>query len=233
MIKNVIFDLDGVIMDYKNATIEEVLPADLKKRYKSKYKKITLKDFIKKTEFNGHIKDNKMKLETYAASDDYDRGILTEEEYLTIITNASTEPAEVISAVYAKRKLKSYRKTILSTINLVRKLKQEKYKVYILANVNADMVGTVLSMIDEREFDGIFFSCNTGKIKPEQATYEYALRKWKIKADESVLIDDKQSNLTPFTRLGGHTILFETENAAQENKRVYDYIYKINMVKKN
>ena len=232
MIKNVIFDLEGVITDVKNVTVESVLPAELKKQYKGKYNKVLLKDYWANVAHNFAVNTtlNKQKIKTKALVDDYNKGKLTEEEFMALLVKASEEPKAVLEAVYTKLKLKSNNKLIASTINTIKKLKDDGHKVFVLANVGEGMVDTMHYMLDDALFDGVMLSCEVKKLIPEESTYQYALKKWKIKAEETLLVDNSEKNIAPFLKMFGYTVLFNTANSSEENKRVYDYVYKINKV---
>ena len=164
--------------------------------------------------------------------DDYNKGKLTEEEFLALLVNATEEPKDVVLAVYSKLKLKTNIKLIGSTISSVKKLKEQGYKVFVLASTGAGMADTVHYIIDDSLFDGVILSCEAKKLIPEESAYNFILNKWKIKSDETLLVDNDVKNITPFLRMRGYTLLFDTAKASEENKRVCDYVYKINKVNK-
>ena len=234
MIKNVIFDLEGVLTDVKNVTVESVLPADLKRLYKDRYKKQLLKDYWAHIAHNCavSISNSKLKVKTNALVDDYYKGKLTEEEFLALVVKANDEPREVVEAVYAKLKLKSHNKLIGSTMNTIKRLREQNYKVFVFANVGVGMVDTIHYMLDDSWFDGVILSCEAKKLIPEESAFQYALKKWKLKPEETLLVDNDANNLPMFTRMFGYTILFDTANSTEENRRVLDYVTKINKVTK-
>jgi putative hydrolase of the HAD superfamily len=56
-------------------------------------------------------------------------------------------------------------------------------------------------------FDAVLASCKVGLAKPETAFYEQALLTLNTTAEQSLFIDDKQTNLTPAAAMGFTTIL--------------------------
>jgi len=60
-----------------------------------------------------------------------------------------------------------------------------------------------------KDFDKIYFSFKTGKIKPDADYFEHILGDLKLKPEECVFIDDQEKNLIPARELGIKTILFE------------------------
>ena len=63
-------------------------------------------------------------------------------------------------------------------------------------------------------------SCRLHLIKPESEIYEYLLRQYDLKAEETVFIDDMQANVDAAASLGIHPIRFE--NADQCADRLKD-----------
>lgn len=105
-----------------------------------------------------------------------------------------------------------------ATRDLILDLKQ-KYKVYYLS----DSVKERIVDLEKRYhftiwFDGGIYSHEVGVRKPNPEVYKIILRKFDLKAEEAIFIDDKEKNLVPARKLGIKTILFE--NAEQLKKEL-------------
>lgn len=234
MIKNIVFDIDGVIKkENLGLLVEDVLPASLKKKYAGKLKNLTLSEYV-------NICDN------YGGVREFDAGkISTEQFFETALANAKDDAVvsdsknengqliseEVVKAVYSSRLKKSVSRPFNATIKLINLLHDEGFNLYILSNVNEFLLPAWKATFDESKFVDAIYSCEVGMIKPNAEIYKFALKKWKIKAEETLLVDDQEANLAPFTRLLGYTALFD-QSAKNEDKRIYDYICKINKIAK-
>ena len=85
---------------------------------------------------------------------------------------------------------------------LVQKLKAHGYCVYYLSNIPED----VLALLAERDLNGLFdggvASCEVHINKPDPRIYQALLDKYRLKAAESVFIDDRLDNVQAAFRLG-------------------------------
>ena len=85
---------------------------------------------------------------------------------------------------------------------LVQKLKAHGYCVYYLSNIPED----VLELLTERDLKGLFdggvASCEVHINKPDPRIYKALLDKYKLKAGESVFIDDRRENVQTAFELG-------------------------------
>ena len=85
---------------------------------------------------------------------------------------------------------------------LVEQLKQRGYCVYYLSIIPED----VLDLLTRRDFEGLFdggvASCEVKVNKPDPRIYQALLDKYRLRADESIFIDDRAENLLPASALG-------------------------------
>ena len=98
-------------------------------------------------------------------------------------------------------------------------LHREGYHIYLLSNTNPVMwYGYILDEFKKDGhdinyyFDGIITSFEVKAYKPEPAIFEAAINRLGIKPDETLFFDDSQSNLDGAARLGFHTALVTTDN---------------------
>lgn len=95
-------------------------------------------------------------------------------------------------------------KELLRTIDALR----AHYPIALLSNVSQ-----IRSFVDERfdlysHFDHKFVSYKLKMQKPSKRIFAYALRKLKVKPEEALFIDDKEANLRPARELGIKCIQF-------------------------
>lgn len=87
---------------------------------------------------------------------------------------------------------------------------RRKYKVYYLSDSVKERIDYLRNRYDfERWFEGGIFSHEVGFRKPNPEIYKMILRKFDLKPDEAIFIDDKEKNLHPASDLGMKTIIFE------------------------
>ncbi len=220
MIKNIIFDVDGVLRITKDGDcpVEDVLPAALKKKYKDEYKNMTVSQFVKLCDDLGDV--NK-----------FDAGKITTEEFRSTIVNRSNLERELVDAVQNSRIKKSSFKSSPVATKLVEQLKEQKFNLYILSNTNKFLIQSWKDSFNEKMFKDMLFSCEEGLVKPDVEFYKLAMKRWKIKPQETLFVDDNPQNLVPFTRMGGHTYLYDEARSAQCSEELQNYINKINKIK--
>ena len=93
---------------------------------------------------------------------------------------------------------------------------RKQYKIYMLSNTNAIMFDSKIKtdfQIDgknrEDYFDGMCLSYEEGCAKPDPQIFHNVLDKFCIKAEETLFFDDSQANLEAAARLGFRTWLVE------------------------
>ena len=93
---------------------------------------------------------------------------------------------------------------------------RKQYKIYMLSNTNAIMFDSKIKtdfQIDgknrEDYFDGMCLSYEEGCAKPDPQIFHNVLDKFGIKAEETLFFDDSQANLEAAARLGFRTWLVE------------------------
>ncbi|MFX0028443.1 MAG: HAD family hydrolase [Candidatus Hermodarchaeota archaeon] len=80
---------------------------------------------------------------------------------------------------------------IQTNIDLVKELKSNGYKLYVLSNIMIEAFDFVKKRYNFFSlFDGIVISGNIQIIKPEMGIYQHLLQKYNLNPEESVFIDD-------------------------------------------
>jgi HAD superfamily hydrolase (TIGR01509 family) len=92
--------------------------------------------------------------------------------------------------------------------SLARSLQKNGYKTALLSNAEVPAMKLFYQQ-EYHMFNLTVFSCIEGAVKPERKIYELTLKRLQVGASESVLIDDRQSNIDGAKQVGLNTILFE------------------------
>ncbi|MFH1294696.1 MAG: HAD family phosphatase [Candidatus Aenigmatarchaeota archaeon] len=109
------------------------------------------------------------------------------------------------------------------SVKLIKELRNNDVKVAFLSNSPEDRV----NYLDEKYkfislFDFGLFSFQAHAWKPDPEMFEEFLKRFGLKPNEIIYIDDKEENLVPAKKLGMRTILFE--DAAQLKRVVQNWI---------
>ncbi len=89
-------------------------------------------------------------------------------------------------------------------------LKLKGIKVYLLSNVGYGDLNMVKKFRFAKEVDGAVYSCEEGKVKPDQEIFEALMEKYGLKAEETVFIDDSGKNLKSAEQIGFKTVRYIT-----------------------
>lgn len=197
MIKNVIFDVGKVLVEYDPDSYMERLGFDLKTR-----------QAVNQAMFQNPLWEES------------DRGKLSTEELLEKFIFNDKEYKEEITKAY--QTVGNTIELFPYSVAWIKKLKQRGYRVYILSNY-AEV--TYEQTKEKMEFlpyvDGAVFSFQCKWIKPEREIYEELCRKYSIEPRESVFLDDRLDNIEQARNLGFFGIQFESyEQAVKELERI-------------
>ena len=102
---------------------------------------------------------------------------------------------------------------------IVRNLRQQGYKTGFLSNTEPPAMEYFFEHQYEQYFDATIFSCKEHLVKPDPDIYRLILHKLQAEPEETVFIDDKQSNLEGAKLVGMHTILFENPSQLIQDLR--------------
>lgn len=90
--------------------------------------------------------------------------------------------------------------------NLMKDLKKKGYNTYILSNAPYNMFKYLSNSEIPSLVDGMIISCEEKVSKPEEEIYNKLFTKFNIKPEESFFIDDRKQNIEASRKLGmaGH-----------------------------
>lgn len=178
MIKNVIFDMGNVLLDFDPRT---QLDAACRSE---KAKEILIKELYGGEEWIQRDLGN----------------ISVEELYFGVAARIPQEYHEDL------KKCISIWHEFMIPLNganeFLQKVKNNGYKVFILSNASEDFYTYFTRHFDLDFFDGYVVSADLHIIKPDERIYRYLLGKYDLKAEESLFIDDREDNVQGAENVG-------------------------------
>ncbi len=186
MIKNIIFDIGGVLLEYNPKTYLDTLNIEE----------------LKRKEINNIIfHSTKWK--------DCLNGIIDNQQLIEILTKENPKYENEINQILDKNNLKYMLPPKTETIEYYKKLKHKGYKIYLCSNITEDTYKYIYNEYEIiQEADGSVFSCFEGVSKPNIEIYKRLVNKYKLDIEESILIDDTKRNIISANEFGLKSILF-------------------------
>ena len=184
--KNVIFDVGGVLLDWNPGRILEAYYPDPSERAAMKALIFHHADWL-----------------------ELDRGVLSESILLERIGARARRPVPELANLF-----EVIRDSLLpkrDSVALLAELAARGVPLYCLSNMPAGM----FAHLRERfgfwtHFDGVVVSGMVRLVKPEAAIFEYLLDRYGLAAEDSVFIDDLPANVEAARALGLHGVVFQS-----------------------
>lgn len=137
-----------------------------------------------------------------------DRGTIDDATFAQIISKRLPEHEELI-----KKKLENWEEILIpiqSSIDIIPKLKEQGYKLYILSNFHKQAFQNIYKKHDFfKYFDGRVISSDWQLLKPEKEIYQKLMSLYDIEPTRAVFIDDSKDNTDAAEALGFHTVHFQ------------------------
>lgn len=195
MIRNIIFDIGNVLTDYR------------------------WEGFLADKGFDAEMIQKIAKASVmHPAWAEYDRGTWTDEQVLAaFVKDAPQLERELYQAFTSIAGIVTPR---AYAIPWLQELKAKGYHVYYLSNFShkAEVeCADALNFLPEME--GGILSYKEHLIKPEPEIYQLLLKRYGLKAEESVFLDDTLKNVEAAEEQGIHGIHFLTKEQAEEELR--------------
>lgn len=181
MIKNIIFDMGGVLIDYNP-----------EKTLYSMFDKETA-DILLREIFRNSVWTDK------------DRGIIFPDEIME--QKKPVIPADIYEKVYGMvDNFYPYMPPFEKMYDLVKQLKENGYGIYLLSNASSDFHERRSGIPALSLFDGVLISADHKLLKPEKEIYLALYEKFSLKPEECFFIDDVQKNIdgARATGMDGH-----------------------------
>ena len=184
MIKNIVFDIGGVLADYR------------------------MKEFLMEKGLDGPMIKRVLKvsfMNPYWGR--FERGEVTEEETLQAFTAADPEIERELRLAFTN--LSGMLVSRDYAIPLVRRLKKAGYGVYYLSNYSKkayDECGESLAFMPY--MDGGIVSFKVGMTKPDQRMFSCFLERFGLTAETCLFVDDTEENVLAARALGFSGFVF-------------------------
>lgn len=166
MIKNIIFDLGGVVIKYDQRKIINTF---------------TNNDDEIKYIFDEIFHSNEWKL--------MDLGLITKEEVIQNINSRNNNKYKELTEKFLNE---WYKSQVINqdVVNIAKKLKENEYNIYVLSN----MATTTYEYYKNNDFfklcNGIVISAHEHIKKPDEKIFNILLDRYSLKAEECLFIDD-------------------------------------------
>ena len=92
-----------------------------------------------------------------------------------------------------------------------RYVKEKGYGIYVLSNAHKSFYRYFPRYFDLDFFDGVVVSADVHTVKPDLKIYRHILEKYKLKAEECLFIDDRQDNVEGAEKAGIKAFKFEND----------------------
>ena len=205
MIKNIIFDLGGVIMTLSH-------PGGVKR-----FKELGVADAEKQ-------------LDPYTQTGifgDLEGGRITAEEFRLALSKMVGREVTFEECKYCWL---GYRADLPPrNLDVLKKLRREGYRLILLSNTNPFMMDWAESGEFDGEgnsihhyFDALYMSYRVKAMKPSEYFFRYVLEKEGIKPEETLFLDDGPRNVAMASDMGIHT--FCPENGSDWTDEIYKYL---------
>jgi HAD superfamily hydrolase (TIGR01509 family) len=192
MVRNVIFDLGGVVLDWNpDRIVAGIVPEP------------GLQSAYRQSLF-GH-----------ADWGEFDRGTVTEAELIERLALRLGRSPEDWKATLDAIRHSLVEKT--DTVKLIRALRRRGISLYCLSNMPVD-VYTHLKIQHTfwDAFSGIVISGEVKMMKPEPEVFHHLLSTFGIRAEDSVFIDDLAANVEAARQTGMQAILFKDAGQCEQ-----------------
>jgi len=138
--------------------------------------------------------------------DEFQKGLLSEERFWQKVSRKLGKPTPKVPSLWSE----AFRSTYVprpEIFSLVSSLRDKGYRTALLSNTELPAV-EFFHELDYDMFDELVFSCTEGAMKPERKIYEITLERLGSKAQQSILVDDRQDYVQGAKRAGLSGIIF-------------------------
>jgi len=183
-VKNVIFDIGGVVLDWNP-------------------------DAILAAHYSNPDERTVMRQALFEHPDwlDFDRGVHTEDDLVRRAQQRTGRAEADLRGLFDAIRLSLRPKA--DTLTLLRGLERRGVPLYCLSNMPASTFTHLRPLHDFWDsFRGIVISGQINLVKPEPAIFQHLLQRFGLVAEQSVFIDDSRPNVEAAATLGLDTVWF-------------------------
>ena len=181
MVKNVIFDIGNVILNFD---LNYILPK-----------------FTKNSDEQNFIVDNIINSPEWLGYSLIDTGYITKENAIAIVQDRTNHKNDNLIESFWNN-YNNYSLVDNRVIELIKNLKLQGYKIYLLSNINEHTFINVEKSGLFNIVDGYVLSYKEHQVKPYVAIYETLLNRYELMASECLFIDDNEKNIKTAQELG-------------------------------
>lgn len=192
MIKAVIFDLGGVLIDFPLPKMIEFCARSLG---------ITERELVREARLLRKV---------------FQEGRMSEQELWETVCAKTGAVKPVSPSLWEEAFCLAYREKE-DVFSIVDALKARDYKIGLLSNTEVPAIRCLDS--GRYDFDALVYSCLEGLSKPGPDIYLLALARLGVAPGEAVFIDDQMENIEASRNLGIHSILFRDSGQLREELR--------------
>lgn len=184
MIKNIVFDLGNVLIEFKPKNYMERLG----------FSKEDIENL-----FQIIFKDKRW--------EEFDLGTLTIEEYSTALISEHPEYKNHIEQMFSGNWASNFLKPKEASINFLKEISND-YKIYILSNVSECVLNYVKTLGFWDKITSGTYSYKIHKLKPDPKIYEALFKDNNVIPEECLFLDDLPQNIAAAENAGMNGIVF-------------------------
>lgn len=181
MIKNVVFDIGNVILNFD-------------------YMKV-ISEYTDSIEEKKFILDNIMNSPEWLGYSLIDTGFITKEEAIQIVQDRTNHINDNLVRNFWNN-YNNYAFVDKRVLKLIERLKNKGYKVYLLSNMNEYTFNKVKASNLFNIVDGYVLSYLVHQVKPYISIYKTLISKYNLTVSECLFIDDNENNINTANSLG-------------------------------
>ena len=188
MLKNIIFDIGGIILEWGNKPIQKLLNKSDEKV--NKISKIIYGD----KRFKSCILGN-----------------LSQVEYMKQLINENPEYSDDIYKILSEEYQEKVLPVIKENLEKIIELKNKGYKIYFLSNitdVSYNYLKNKFKILDL--IDGGVYSFKEHTKKPDKETFDILIKRYNLNKDETIFFDDSKKNVKAGNEYGIKSYVFES-----------------------
>ncbi len=198
MVRNVVFDLGNVLLDFNSDEI--------------------IADHVKDEKLHQQISENIFNSKEWIL---LDRGEITAKEATNRFIKRMPDKEKLVREIMDNWKL--YLTPIQANVEVLNNIAQKPINLYVLSNFHKEAFEEVYKKYDFfNHFDGMIISYREKTVKPEREIYEKLINRYNLKPDSTLFIDDSEKNIEAAKKLGFKTIHFNDN--IKLSSSITDYI---------
>lgn len=191
MIKNIVFDIGNVIFNFN-------------------YKRV-LRDYTLDKDKQNFIEKYIINSPEWLEYSLLDFGYMTKEQAISIVQDRTNHIYDDLIDDFW-RNCNNYGYVDDRVLELITKLRKMGYKVYLLSNISSYTVNNIKKSGIFSLVDGFVLSYLEHQVKPYCSIYNTLIKRYNIKPNETVFIDDNARNIDTANELGIIGLKVEPDN---------------------